>query len=234
MAAGWATSAKPRVVGSGRQRRRDHDAVQPTAGQPPTSADIGFPSPESTAGSHRPVTRHSTSREQADMRQRRGSRPGRATTAPVDGTRTSTPPIRPAVPCAIGSCSACRATLAGWTRCADAGPPPDARPLAHPVDTTPAAVTRRDNTWTLRPCKSGAPSSAPRSMRYFATPRRQTGIRLRRQGIPADQLHEAIQLYGEGWSCQRLAERYGCNATTVWRVLQQAGVRLRPPWERPP
>ena len=62
--------------------------------------------------------------------------------------------------------------------------------------------------------------------------RRQTGVRLHRQ-VTADQIHEAIQLYGEGWSCQRLAERYDCNATTVWKVLQQASVTLRAPSERP-
>ena len=61
---------------------------------------------------------------------------------------------------------------------------------------------------------------------------RQTGVRLRGRGVPADRRAEALRLYGEGWSCQRLAERYGCNPTTVWKVLQQAGVRLRAPWER--
>jgi hypothetical protein len=35
-----------------------------------------------------------------------------------------------------------------------------------------------------------------------------------------------------GWSCQGLAERDDCNATTVWKLLQQAGVRLRVPWEQ--
>ena len=32
---------------------------------------------------------------------------------------------------------------------------------------------------------------------------RQAGVPLRRQGIPADRLAEAIKLYGEGWSGQR-------------------------------
>jgi DNA-directed RNA polymerase specialized sigma24 family protein len=51
--------------------------------------------------------------------------------------------------------------------------------------------------------------------------------------VPAGSRAEAVRLYGEGWSCQRLAERYGCNATTVWKLLQQAGVRMRASWERP-
>ena len=61
---------------------------------------------------------------------------------------------------------------------------------------------------------------------------REASVQLRRQGVPDDLLDEAIRLYNDGWSCQRLAERYGCNATTVWKVLKQAGVRLRTPWER--
>ena len=65
-----------------------------------------------------------------------------------------------------------------------------------------------------------------------ATQLRQSGVRLRSRGVPQHRRDEAVQLYGEGWSCQRLAERYTCNATTVWKVLQQAGVRLRAPWER--
>jgi hypothetical protein len=62
---------------------------------------------------------------------------------------------------------------------------------------------------------------------------RQAGVRLRRQGVPDGLLDEAIRLYKDGWTCQRLAERFGCNATTVWKVLRQAGVQLRTPWERP-
>src|SRR4051794_38221271 len=40
---------------------------------------------------------------------------------------------------------------------------------------------------------------------------RRAGVELRRQGIPEDQLADAIRLYGEGWSLQRLAERYACD-----------------------
>jgi DNA-directed RNA polymerase specialized sigma24 family protein len=41
------------------------------------------------------------------------------------------------------------------------------------------------------------------------------GVRLRRQGVPADHNDEAVQLYGDGWSCQRLAQRFDCDAETV-------------------
>ena len=62
---------------------------------------------------------------------------------------------------------------------------------------------------------------------------RRADIVLRRQGIPAESMDEAIRLYGEDWSCLRLAERYGCDDETVRKTLKRAGVHLRKPWERP-
>jgi hypothetical protein len=61
---------------------------------------------------------------------------------------------------------------------------------------------------------------------------RQAGIALRRQGIPDELRDEAIQLYGEGWSCQRLADRYDGDDETVRQALRRVGVQLRKPWER--
>jgi hypothetical protein len=61
---------------------------------------------------------------------------------------------------------------------------------------------------------------------------RRAGVELRRQGIPTGRLDEAVRLYGEGWSLQRLAERYGCDDETVRQALKLAGIRLRAPWER--
>src|SRR4029453_10377909 len=46
------------------------------------------------------------------------------------------------------------------------------------------------------------------------------GIAVRQRGIPAERLDEVIRLYGEGWSCQRLAERYGCDGETVRQALK--------------
>jgi uncharacterized protein YjcR len=45
-------------------------------------------------------------------------------------------------------------------------------------------------------------------------------------------LAEAVRLYGEGWSLQRLAERYGCDPETVRQQLRSSGVQMRKPWER--
>jgi DNA-directed RNA polymerase specialized sigma24 family protein len=42
-----------------------------------------------------------------------------------------------------------------------------------------------------------------------------------------------IHLYvAEGWSCQKLAERFDCDDETVRQALKRAGVVLRKPWER--
>lgn len=62
---------------------------------------------------------------------------------------------------------------------------------------------------------------------------RQINVALRRQGLPAGDLTNVVRLYGEGWSCQRLAERYRCDHETVRQALKRAGVTLRKPWKRP-
>ncbi|WP_448619526.1 hypothetical protein [Geodermatophilus sp. URMC 65] len=62
---------------------------------------------------------------------------------------------------------------------------------------------------------------------------RRAGVKLRRQGVPTERTHEAIQLYAHGWTLQRLAQRYACDDETVRQTLKQAGVQLRKPWERP-
>jgi DNA-directed RNA polymerase specialized sigma24 family protein len=49
-----------------------------------------------------------------------------------------------------------------------------------------------------------------------------------------EQLREAVRLYGEGWSLQRLAKRYSCDAETVRQRLRTVGVEMRQPWERTP
>lgn len=55
---------------------------------------------------------------------------------------------------------------------------------------------------------------------------------MRRQGVPDDKLAEAIRLYGDGWSCRRLGERYRCDAEAVRQALRRSGIKLRKPWER--
>ena len=54
---------------------------------------------------------------------------------------------------------------------------------------------------------------------------RQEGVPLRRQGMPTERIVEAIRLYSEGWSCQRLAERYDCDDETFRQTLKRAGSR---------
>jgi hypothetical protein len=56
---------------------------------------------------------------------------------------------------------------------------------------------------------------------------------VRHRGIPAKILEEVIRLYSQGWSCQRLADRYDCDDETVRQSLRRAGITLRKPWERP-
>lgn len=62
---------------------------------------------------------------------------------------------------------------------------------------------------------------------------RKSGVKIRRRGIPGDQLAEASRLYGEGWSCQRLAARYSCDAETARQALLRLGIQLRAPWDHP-
>lgn len=61
---------------------------------------------------------------------------------------------------------------------------------------------------------------------------RRAGIPTRHRGIPPEMVAEAIRLYQSGWSCQRLAERYRCNAETVRQMLKRNSVSMRRPWER--
>jgi hypothetical protein len=58
------------------------------------------------------------------------------------------------------------------------------------------------------------------------------GVPVRERGIQVEMQDEAIRLYGDGWSCHRLAERYSCADETVRQTLKRAGIKLRKPWER--
>jgi DNA-binding CsgD family transcriptional regulator len=61
---------------------------------------------------------------------------------------------------------------------------------------------------------------------------RRAGVKLRRQGLAGGDLEMAARLYAEGWSCQRLAERFDCDAETARRALRRAGLVMRRPWDR--
>ena len=49
----------------------------------------------------------------------------------------------------------------------------------------------------------------------------------RRRSVLADRLDEARQLYDEGWSLAKVGNHLGVNASTVRRVLHNAGVEMR-------
>lgn len=53
------------------------------------------------------------------------------------------------------------------------------------------------------------------------------GVELRRRGLGAEQIDEAVRLYGEGWSLMRIGARFKVDSTTVWHRLRERGVRMR-------
>jgi len=59
-----------------------------------------------------------------------------------------------------------------------------------------------------------------------------TGMR-RPRSLTPDEVAEAVSLYNQGWSCERIGQRFGRNHSTVWLALKAAGVQLRQPWDRP-
>ena len=58
------------------------------------------------------------------------------------------------------------------------------------------------------------------------------GVKLPGQGLPAEELPQAIELYRNGWSLQRLGERFTCDAETVRKRPREAGVEPRDCHER--
>jgi len=66
----------------------------------------------------------------------------------------------------------------------------------------------------------------------IATHLKRAGICLRRKGLSEAQVIKSIELYAKGWSCQRLAEQFGCDDGTIWQALRRNRVVLRAPWER--
>jgi hypothetical protein len=54
-------------------------------------------------------------------------------------------------------------------------------------------------------------------------------VTMRRQGFPTDRLPEAIQLYKQGWSTERIGDHLGCDKETVRQALMRSGVKVRNP-----
>ncbi|WP_280450690.1 helix-turn-helix domain-containing protein [Nocardia cyriacigeorgica] len=53
------------------------------------------------------------------------------------------------------------------------------------------------------------------------------GVEMRMQGLSEEQIDEAVRLYGEGWSAQRIGDKLGVYPQTVRRRLLERGVRMR-------
>jgi hypothetical protein len=56
------------------------------------------------------------------------------------------------------------------------------------------------------------------------------GIR-RPRSLTPDEIAESVELYAQGWSCERIGQRFGKNHGTIWLALKAEGFRLRQPWE---
>jgi DNA-directed RNA polymerase specialized sigma24 family protein len=68
--------------------------------------------------------------------------------------------------------------------------------------------------------------------RTVATLLKNTGLR-RSRSLTPEKIDEAVALYAQGWSCQRIGERFGRHYSTIWLALKARGVQLRQPWDRP-
>lgn len=55
------------------------------------------------------------------------------------------------------------------------------------------------------------------------------GVQTKHPGLSAEDIGQAAQLYGDGWSLARIGERLGVTATTVHRRLRERGVTMRTP-----
>lgn len=53
------------------------------------------------------------------------------------------------------------------------------------------------------------------------------GVPRRQRGLSAEQVQEAIQLYGQGWSLTRIGDSFDKDHTVVRNALLRSGVRLR-------
>lgn len=60
----------------------------------------------------------------------------------------------------------------------------------------------------------------------------EAGLPRHHRGPTKQQMDEAVQLYDQGWSSARIAERLGFNQATIWRHLKKRGVVMRSPNER--
>lgn len=53
------------------------------------------------------------------------------------------------------------------------------------------------------------------------------GVEMRNAGLTEEQIDEAVRLYSDGWSAQRIGDRLGAYPQTMRRRLLERGVRMR-------
>jgi transposase len=56
---------------------------------------------------------------------------------------------------------------------------------------------------------------------------RDAGVPIRRQGLPADKVAEAVALYEGGLSLAKVAEHFGLSVSAIYNKLRAAGVQMR-------
>ena len=47
-------------------------------------------------------------------------------------------------------------------------------------------------------------------------------------GLTPDDRHRMAELYVDGWTCQKIADLFGCSTPTVSKILRKIGVKMRP------
>ncbi|MFF3566900.1 hypothetical protein ACFYXQ_03865 [Nocardia jiangxiensis] len=62
---------------------------------------------------------------------------------------------------------------------------------------------------------------------------RRHGVPMRRKGLSAEQIDDAIHLYSLGWSLARVGQHLGADPTTVLAKLRQRGIPTRDAHGRP-
>ena len=62
---------------------------------------------------------------------------------------------------------------------------------------------------------------------------RREGVELRKRGLDAGQIDEAVNLYAAGNSLARIGDHFGVDHGTVWRQLRKRGVKMRDTHGRP-
>ena len=61
-----------------------------------------------------------------------------------------------------------------------------------------------------------------------ATILREQGVAIRRQGLTAKQVREAVVLYEAGKSLAQISARFGVSHTTIAAAFRRHGVQLKP------